>query len=94
MHRSLIFVGIMLVPSFFIVTNVFAQKEQVAVIGIGLGIHSFSETDSVRRDFFLLESDTAGMFQLYGEWYPLERLGLGLRFQTLGLSETVIFFDA
>ncbi len=62
MHRSLILVGIILIP-FFVATNVFAQKEQVAVIGVGLGIHSFSETDSVRRDFFLIE-DVAGLFQL------------------------------
>ena len=52
MHKGLILLGIMLVPSFFVATNVYAQKEQVSVIGIGFGIHSFSETDEVRRDFF------------------------------------------
>ena len=91
MHRSLILAGIFLVPSFFLATNVFAQKEQAVVIGFGLGIHNYSETDDVRRDFFFLE-DVGGLAQLYGEWYPFERLGFGLRGQSIGSSETLIFF--
>ena len=67
MHKSLILVGIILVPLFLVTTNVFAQKEQVVVIGIGFGIHTFSETDKVRRDFFILDADVGGMLQLYGE---------------------------
>ena len=90
MHRSLILAGIILIPSFFVATNVFAQKEQVVVIGVGLGIHSFSETDEVRRDFFITDADAGGMFQLYGEWYLFERLGLGIRIQAIGLSETLL----
>ncbi len=90
MHRSLILAGIMLVPSFFVATNVFAQKEQVAVIGIGLGIHRFSETDDARRNLFF--DEIAGFGQLYGEWYPFERLGFGIHAVAIGLSETVVFF--
>lgn len=67
-----------------------AQQDQAAVIGFGLGIHSFSETDDVRQQFFLTNQDVGGMLQFYGEWYPLGRLGFGIRSLFVGLSETVI----
>jgi len=72
-----------------------AQQDQSAVIGLGFGIHKFAEQDDIRKyqeQVFLISPSAAGMLELFGEWYPLQRLGIGLRFLTLGYTEEVIFF--
>jgi len=68
-------------------------NDQEFVIGLGVGIHTFSETDDVRQGSgtFADNSDEitqAGMVQLYGEWYLLNEVGFGLRFISLNGGRT------
>ncbi|MCZ6645122.1 MAG: hypothetical protein O7B79_02675 [SAR324 cluster bacterium] len=74
--------------------NLYAQddtNDQTVVIGIGFGIHTFSETDDVRQNVFLIADDVAGMGQLYVEWYVFETIGFGIRSINLGVTETISF---
>lgn len=71
-----------------------AQQDQTAVIGLGFGIHTFAQQDDIRKyqeQVLLISPSAAGMLELYGEWYPMQRLGFGLRFLTLGYEEKAIF---
>lgn len=72
--------------------NLYAQddtNDQTVVIGLGIGIHSFSETDGVRQNTFILGDDAAGMSQLIVDWYVFEKIGFGFRRINFGVTETV-----
>lgn len=65
-------------------------NDQVAVIGAGVGAHDYSTTDEVRGELVTPddELDTAGLTQIYGEWYAFGDIGLGLRGVALSSSRT------
>ena len=67
-------------------------NDQEFVIGLGLGVHSFSQSDDVRKgsNYFggTDEIKSAGLVQLYGEWYVFDDVGLGLRFISLSGGRT------
>lgn len=69
----------------------YADNDQNIVLGIGLGLHSFSQSDDFREPSgpFTVEIDVAGMSQLYAEWYALGALGFGVRVVTLSVREEV-----
>ena len=93
-------ISVLLVAIFFVAVdapNLYAQdgtNDQTVVIGVGFGIHNFSETDKVRRTSFFITSALAGMSQLYVEWYVFEKIGFGIRSMNLGVTETIAVFGA
>ena len=57
-----------------------AQNDQAGVLGFGLGLHRFSESDGFRNDNVNSgELDLAAMLQGFGEWYILGDFGIGFR---------------
>lgn len=69
----------------------YADNDQAAVIGIGVGLHAFTKRDDFREASapFSVNLDLAGMSQLYGEWYALGALGFGVRVITLSVRQEV-----
>lgn len=67
---------------------VFAENDQTVVVGLGSGIHNFSQTDELRNSF--LDINYAGASDLYLEWYLFEEIGLGVRLNSLGVQESLV----
>ena len=64
----------------FLAGNAQAQKkEQRFIIGFGLGKHQYDDTDAARANKLTNPDQSAPAFDLYFEWYPATRLGIGLR---------------
>jgi len=72
-----------------------AQYDQVAVVGLGLGAHTYSTIDEVREGSAAFDNDdelaSGGMSQLYGEWYFLGPMGVGLRGISISSSRSYIY---
>lgn len=66
----------------------FAENDQTYVIGTNGGLHSFSGKDDLRNGAFL--DRLSGASDLYFEWYAFEELGVGLRLNALGATETMV----
>lgn len=69
-----------------------AANNQEWVLGLGLGVYSFSEIDEVRQDDPVLgsELDTGALFQGYVEWYALEEIGFGYRVMGIGTGRSAV----
>ncbi|MCH8882896.1 MAG: hypothetical protein IIA41_05275 [SAR324 cluster bacterium] len=69
-----------------------AANNQEWVLGLGLGVYSFSEIDEVRQDDPVLgsELDTGALFQGYVEWYALEEIGFGYRVIGIGTGRSAV----
>jgi hypothetical protein len=69
-----------------------SANDQTVVIGAGLGIHSFSDTDDVREGSALFggedELTQAALVHYYVEWYALDDLGFGARVMGLGAGRS------
>lgn len=66
-----------------------AQNDQTFVIGLGVGIHTFSKTDEMRQTF-VLAGDYGGLGQFWGEWYLLDYLGIGIKNMGINTGEKAI----
>jgi hypothetical protein len=74
-------------------------NDQEIVIGAGLGLYSFSKSDDFRAGSGAFQDDadeisSGGMFQLYGEWYLFDDVGLGLRHISVAGGRTYSYLDA
>lgn len=67
-------------------------NDQKVVIGAGLGIHSFSQTDDVRKGSALFDGSDElkrGLTDhLYVEWYALDTFGIGARVMAIAAART------
>ncbi len=76
-------IGILLLVTFSVLfsSKILAKNHQTSVLGFGVGYHGFAEKDDPRKGTNTYnkvdEVGLAGVYRLYGEWYPLETLGLG-----------------
>lgn len=67
-------------------SNTFAAEPHSVVIGLGLGVHSFSTIDETREGgdgYSQDEVSAAVMFEYYIEWYFINELAIGYRNLTL-----------
>lgn len=88
--HSVVAIFILVLASLIFSNFAVAQTRQTVVIGIGLGIHSYSEVDDVRNQFYLSTPEAGGMGVIFGEWYPLENIGVGIRSLAVAQTETII----
>ena len=90
--HTVVSVFILVFASLIISNFAVGQTKQNVVIGIGLGIHGYSDSDDVRQNYFLDEPTAGGVGKIFGEWYPFESIGIGFHAISIGSSETFWIF--